>query len=88
MDRSKHGFLPLAALEKILKGGSERRVSEDAKRVLGRELDGAASALAQEAVALAKHAGRRTIMREDIRLASGRRTGQEAQRYGPKARFS
>lgn len=62
-------FLPLAAMEKLLKEGGCERVGEDAKEALKQILEAKASEIAKKAMIYAHHAGRKTIKAEDIRLA-------------------
>lgn len=62
-------ILPLAAMEKVLKQGGSPRVSEKAKSALKSVLEDIASEVAKKAVQYAHHAGRRTVMEEDIKLA-------------------
>ena len=62
-------FLPLAAMEKILKQGGAERVSEKAKVALKNALEEIASEIAVKSIKLAVHAGRKTVKSEDIKLA-------------------
>ena len=62
-------FLPLAAMEKILKQGGAERVSEKAKVALKNALEEIANEIAVKAIKLSAHAGRKTIKAEDIKLA-------------------
>lgn len=45
------------------------RVSEDAVIALATILEDVAEEISEDAIAIAKHAGRKTIMADDIRLA-------------------
>jgi len=63
-------FLPLAAMEKVLKKQGAERVSDKAKEVLKNVVEEMAMRIAQHAVRLAKHAGRKTVMGSDIKLAA------------------
>jgi len=65
----KHA-IPLAAMERILKGAGAHRVSEEAKVSLRQVLEDIAMEIGEEATKLAAHAGRKTVKAEDIRLAS------------------
>jgi histone H3/H4 len=56
-------------MKRLVKGAGAARVSEDAADALREVLEEFASDLATKAVQLAKHAGRKTITREDIKLA-------------------
>jgi DNA-binding protein len=63
-------FLPLAAMEKILKDSGAERVSDSAKTALKSVLEEIAEEIAQNAVKLAGHAGRKTIKASDVKLAA------------------
>ncbi len=62
--------LSLAAMERFLKEAGAKRVSADAKKAFSEALSDVATELASEAVKLSKHAGRRTVKRTDVQLAS------------------
>ena len=62
-------FLPLAAMEKLLKQGGAERVSDKAKVALKNALEDIAHEIAVKSVKLSAHAGRKTIKAEDIKLA-------------------
>lgn len=61
--------LPKAPFERILKNAGAKRVSQDALEEMARVLEEDLTRLAADAAALAKHAGRKTIIEQDIRLA-------------------
>ncbi len=61
--------IPLAPLERILKKAGAERVSEEAEREMQEAVESYAEALAEASVALAKHAKRKTVMAEDIKVA-------------------
>ena len=65
-------LLPLAAMEKILKSVGADRVSDKAKLALKNVVEDIAEEIAQDAVKLAMHAGRKTVKGGDIRLAAKR----------------
>lgn len=61
--------LPLAPVERILKKAGAPRVSRKAAEEFASVLEDIASELAEECAALAKHAGRKTVLAEDVKLA-------------------
>jgi histone H3/H4 len=62
--------LPLAAMDRLLRKAGAGRVSEDAKAALAELLEEVAEDIGTEAIALARHAGRKTVKEEDIKLAA------------------
>lgn len=62
-------FLPLAAMEKLLKQGGSERVSDKAKVALKNAIEDIANEIAVKSIKLAVHAGRKTVKSEDIKLA-------------------
>ena len=62
--------LPLAAMEKIMKKCGAGRVSDPSKSVLKEVLEEIGLKIAERAVKLALHAGRKTIKARDIKLAA------------------
>lgn len=63
------GNLSLAAMEKILKKAGAERVSKSASEEFSSVLEEIGSLLARDAVEFAHHAGRKTVVGEDIKLA-------------------
>ena len=61
--------LPLAPFERILKNAGAKRVSESALVEFARVIADYVRDLSVESVALAKHAGRKTIIGADVKLA-------------------
>ena len=59
----------MAPLERILKKAGAKRVSHDALEEFSSVIEDRISKIAAEAAILAKHAGRKTIIAEDIRMA-------------------
>ncbi len=60
--------LPLAPFERILKDAGAKRVSKSAMKEFAIVIEGLADGMALDAVKFAKHAGRKTVTGEDIRL--------------------
>jgi len=65
-------LIPLAVMEALLKESGAPRVSEDAKAALKEILENEAKKIGKEAVKLSLHAGRRTVLGQDVRLAKER----------------
>lgn len=65
-------FLPLLPFERILKKAGAKRVSQDALEEFSMVVEEKLYAVAKEAAILAKHAGRKTIIDEDVRIAKRR----------------
>ena len=65
--RSERG-LPLAAMEALLRKAGAERVSDSAKEALKQALEDTGRQLAAQAVTFSRHAGRRTVMKEDVKL--------------------
>lgn len=59
----------LQPLRKILKRAGAKRVSDDAARELGKYLEEKAMLLSTEAEKIARHSGRKTVMKRDVKLA-------------------
>lgn len=59
----------LQPLRKIFKKAGARRVSDSAAKELGIILQARAKSILEEANELSKHANRKTVMREDIKMA-------------------
>lgn len=65
--------IPLATFEKVLKESKKGiRVSQGATEEFVQLIREIAEEMASEATELASHAGRKTVMREDIKLAGKR----------------
>ncbi|MBI2085023.1 MAG: NFYB/HAP3 family transcription factor subunit [Candidatus Aenigmarchaeota archaeon] len=61
--------LPYAACERVLRKIGGGRVGKDAVDEFAKTLEGVAIELSAEAATMARHAGRKTIIDADIRLA-------------------
>ena len=61
--------MPLIPFERILKKAGAKRVSRSALEEFSRVMEDKMFKIANEAAILAKHAGRKTILVEDIRIA-------------------
>ncbi len=63
-------ILPLAAMEKLLKKAGAPRVSADAKEALREVLEEQAEKIGDKAARLAKHSGRKTVKKADVKEAA------------------
>jgi len=61
--------LPLAPFERILRKAGSKRVSKSAARAFAEVMADYVYTLSEEAVVLARHAGRKTITDVDVRMA-------------------
>ena len=66
----KSSELGLSAMYRILKKSGAERVSDESADELRRIIEDIASEIAKNAVDMAKHAKRKTVKAEDVKLAS------------------
>ncbi|MEM2963008.1 MAG: histone family protein [Candidatus Anstonellales archaeon] len=64
-------ILPIAPVERLIRNSGADRVSIEAARELADFLEKQAMIISGKAIKYAKHAGRKTVTREDIILALG-----------------
>lgn len=65
-------MIPLAAIERIARKAGVERISADAIEELTKTIEELGLDLSLEAAEAARHAKRKTILREDIRLVAGK----------------
>ena len=61
--------LSCASLERIMRAAGAKRVSAGAVIILSEALEDFGTKISREAVELARHAGRKTVKKEDVKLA-------------------
>jgi histone H3/H4 len=62
--------IPKAPVTKIIRNAGAERISDDATQEMVKLMVAEGEKIAKKAVALAKHAGRKTVKAEDIRIAA------------------
>jgi histone H3/H4 len=68
-------ILPAAPFERILKKAGAKRVSQEAMDEFANVMEVNILRIAEEAVLIAKHAGRKTIIDDDVRYAKRKLAG-------------
>ena len=63
------GEFPALPFERLLKKAGAKRVSAGAAEEMAKVMEEKIARIAEEAAMLAEHAGRKTIIDEDVRLA-------------------
>jgi histone H3/H4 len=66
----KTSDLGVSAMYRILKKAGAERVSDESAEELRRVIEDIAMDIAKNAVDMSKHAGRKTVKAEDVKLAS------------------
>lgn len=65
--------VPLAAIERVARKAGVDRISAGALKELQKTLDDIGLELAMDAAEAARHAGRKTITKDDVFLVSGKK---------------
>jgi histone H3/H4 len=68
-------ILPKLPFERLMKRAGAKRVSDEALEEMAKVLEDKLGEVAKEATLLAKHAGRKTILEEDVRIARKKISG-------------
>ena len=61
--------IPLHSIGRIITDETELRVSQDAKLALKNHIESLTKEIAKKSILFAKHAKRKTVLRDDIKLA-------------------
>ncbi len=62
--------LPLAPVRRIIDNAGAKRIAEDAIKALADAIEAKGTAIAEKAVKLARHSGRKTVKAGDIKLSA------------------
>ncbi len=62
--------LPVAPFDRVIRKAGAERVSESAAVALRDIMEALAYEIAKEAIEFAKHAGRKTVTKDDVKLAA------------------
>ena len=65
-------MIPLASVERIARKAGVERISADAVKELTKTIEELGCELALESAQVARHAKRKTILKEDIRFVAGK----------------
>ncbi len=65
-------MLPLAAVERIARKAGVERISAEAVKEIARIAEEIATELAKDIEEITKHAKRKTVREEDVKLAAGK----------------
>ena len=64
------GILPISAVERLIRSVGAPRVSREAAVALAAILEQRGAVISAKAIKLSKHAGRKTVTAEDIKLSN------------------
>ncbi|WP_370448666.1 histone family protein [Methanohalophilus sp. RSK] len=67
--KNRMTIIPVAPVGRVIREAGAERISENASAELARILEEYGIKISNEAIALARHAGRKTVKEEDIKMA-------------------